>query len=136
MGDHIRKKRLKTGLMQKEVAERLSVNTWTILNWERSHTEPPIASIPAIMEFLGYNPFPQPMTLPQRLLAKRREMGWSIKEAAGAVGVDPSTWGNWERGQLILYRRHRALIAQFLGLSIDTALSKEMTVRWKRIHQY
>ena len=128
LGDHVRKKRLKMGLMQKEVA-KLGVNTWTILNWEKGHTEPPIVSIPIIVQFLGYDPFPQPETLPQRLLAKRREMGWSIKDAAEAVGVDPGTWRNWERGQTILYRNHRALVAQFLGLSVGT-LNKEMTVRW------
>lgn len=108
------------GLMQKEVAKRLGVVPWTILNWEKGHTEPPIVSMPNIVRFLGYDPSPQPETLPQRLLAKRREMGWSIKEAAEAIGVDPSTWGNWERGKLILYRQHRTIVAQFLDLSTDT----------------
>jgi DNA-binding XRE family transcriptional regulator len=107
------------GLIQKEVAKLLGVNTWTILNWEKGRTKPPIASIPTIVKFVGYDPFPQPETLPQRLLAKRREMGWSIKEAAKAVGVDPSTWGNWERGKTILYRQHRARVARLLDLSAD-----------------
>ena len=106
------------GLMQKEVAKQLGVVPWTILNWEKAHTEPPIASIPAIVQFLGYDPFPQPETLPLLLLAKRREMGWSIKEAAEALGVDPSTWGNWERGHTILCRKHREIVAQFLDLSV------------------
>ncbi len=121
-------------LMQKEVTDQLGVNAWTILNWEKGHTEPPIVSIPAIVRFLGYDPFPQPTTLPEKLLAKRREMGWSIKEAAQAVGVDPSTWGNWERGQTILYRQHRVLIARFLDLPAD-ALDQEMTSRWNRSHE-
>lgn len=94
LGEHIQKKRLKMGLMQKEVAELLRVNTWTILNWEKSRTKPPTASIPAIVQFLEYDPFPIPTTLPERLLAKRREMGWTIKDAAEAAGVDPGTWGN------------------------------------------
>ena len=61
-------------------------------------------------------------------------MGWSIKDAAEAVGVDPGTWGNWERGQTILYRKHRAMIAQLIGLSIDN-LNKEMALRWNRLHE-
>ncbi len=130
----MRKKRFEMGLMQKEVAKQLGVNSWTILNWEKCHTEPPIASIPAIVQFLGYDPFPQPTTLSQYLLAKRRKMGWSIKEAAREVGVDPSTWGNWERGQAILYRQHRALIARMFGLSAD-ALDQDMTARWNRSHK-
>lgn len=134
LGDHVRRKRLKTGLTQKEAASKLGVNPWTILNWEKGRTEPPMASIPIIIQFLGYNPFPKPKTTPQRLLAKRREMGWSIKEAARAGGVDPTTWGNWECGQMILYRQHRALVARMLGLSAD-ALDQEMAARWNRSHE-
>ena len=133
LGDHVRRKRLEMGLTQKEVANQLGVVPWTILNWEKGHTNPPIASIPAIKQFLGYDPFPQPKTLPQLLFAKRREMGWSIKEAAEAVGVDPCTWGNWEHGQVMLYRQHRVLVARLLSLSADE-LQKEMAVRWNRSH--
>ena len=121
-------------LTQKEAAGKLRVNPWTILNWEKGHTKPPIASLPAIVRFLGYDPFPPPKTLAQHLLAKRREMGWSIKEAAKAIGVDPTTWGNWERGKTILYRQHRTFVAQLLGISID-ALDQEMTARWNQLHE-
>ena len=113
------------GLKQKEVANHVGVNTWTILNWEKGRTEPPIASIPDIIQFLGYDPFLQPKNLPQFLLTRRRAMGWSIKDAAEAVGVDPGTWGNWERGQTVLYRQHRVLLSRLLELSADT-LIKEM----------
>jgi len=126
LGEHVRRRRLKMGLTQKEVATQLEVVSWTILNWEKAHTEPSIASIPVIVRFLGYDPFPQPETLPQRLLAKRREMGWSVREAAKAIGVDPCTWGNWERGQTVLYRQHQAHIARFLDLPAD-ALDQEVT---------
>jgi len=104
------------------------------LNWEKGRTRPSIVSIPAIVQFLGYDPFPQPKPISQHLLSKRRAMGWSIKDAAEAVGVDPGTWGNWERGQTILYRKHRALVAQFLGMSVDT-LNKKMVAHWNRIQQ-
>jgi len=76
-------------------------------------------AMPAIFKFLDYNPFPPPKTLSERLFAKRQEMGWSIKEAAKFVGVDPGTWANWERGRVVLYRRHHVLVAELLGLSID-----------------
>ncbi len=66
---------------------------------------------------LGYDPFSHPENLSQHLLAKRREMGWSIKEAARALGVDPGTWSKWERGQTILYRQHRELVARIIDLS-------------------
>jgi transcriptional regulator with XRE-family HTH domain len=135
LGEHLRKRRLELNLTQKEVADQLGVNPWTILNWEKGHTEPPMASIPAIARFLGYDPFPQPETLSQHLLAKRRAMGWSIKEAARELGVDPASWGNWERGQMILYRQHRTLVARLLDLSAD-ALDQEMASRWNRSHEH
>jgi transcriptional regulator with XRE-family HTH domain len=121
-------------LTQKEVAAQLGVVSWTILNWEKGHTEPPIKSIPAIKRFLGYGPFPEPKTLPQHLLAKRRAMGWSIEQAARALGVDPASWRNWECGQIILYRQHRTLVARLLDLSVDS-LDREMASRWNGSHE-
>jgi hypothetical protein len=47
-----------------------------------------------LVECVGYDAFPESETLPQRLLAKRQEMGWSIKEAARSIGVDPGANGN------------------------------------------
>jgi transcriptional regulator with XRE-family HTH domain len=134
LGEHIRRRRLEIGLTQKEAANKLEVNPWTILNWEKGHTKPPIAVIPAITEFLGYDPFLEPKTLPQHLLARRRAMGWSIEQAAEVMGVDPGSWSKWERGQTILYRRHRIQVASFLNISTD-ALDQEMTLRWNRSHE-
>jgi len=133
LGEHIRKKRLKLGLLQKEVAGRLGVSPWSILNWENGHTEPPISAIPRVLLFLEYDPFPEPRKIQDHLAAKRRTMGWTIKEAAKAVGVDPGTWGEWERGQVILYRRHRALISNLFGMPFE-ALDQEMTACWNRLH--
>jgi len=94
LGEHIRKQRLELGLTQKQAADRLRVTSFTVLNWEKGHTEPPIETVPAILRFLGYDPFPQPQNLPKRLLAKRRVMGWSIRQAARQLGVDPGTGGD------------------------------------------
>ena len=88
LGEHVRKRRLELRLTQKQAAKRLGVNPWTVLNWEKDHTEPPIESMPTIIRFLGYDPFPEPKNIPERLLTKRRAMGWSIREAARRLGVD------------------------------------------------
>jgi len=69
----------------------------------------------------------------EKLEAKRRAMGWSIEEAAGAIGVDLASWRNWERGQTILYRRHRVLVASLPCLSAGT-LDQDMASRWNRSH--
>ena len=120
-------------LTQNEAARLIGVNAWTILNWEKSKTQPPIESMPAIFRWLGYDPNPQPKTLPERMLAKRRAMGWSVKESARQLGVDEGTWGAWECGETILYRRHRELVAQLLGLPAEE-IQREMGDQWNRSH--
>jgi transcriptional regulator with XRE-family HTH domain len=63
----------------------------------------------------------------------RRERGWSIREAARQLGVDPTAWGDWERGKLILFRKHRMAVAQLLGLN-EPELDREMGARWNMKH--
>ncbi len=116
LGDHVRRRRLALRLTQRELATRLGVNPWTVLNWEKGRTQPPSWSVAAILRFLGYDPFPPPRTLAERLLAKRRAMGWSIRKAAQQLGVDPDTWSDWEKGGVILRQCHRNLVARLLEL--------------------
>jgi len=132
-GEHVKRRRLQRKLGQKEAAHLLGVTSWTVFNWEKGRTDPPIESMPALVRFLGYDPFPQPTSLPERLLAKRRGMGWSIRKAAGQLGVDPGAWSDWEQGGLILYRTHRKLVARLLGLPIEE-VDQEMRARWNRSH--
>lgn len=77
----------------------MAVNNWTYLLWEQDRTRPVVRYYPAIFQFLGYDPFPASLTLPERIAAKRRQLGWSIKEAAAYVGVDEGTFGRWESGE-------------------------------------
>jgi len=86
------------GLLQRQVAALLGVHPLTITNWERNATTPPVASFPAIIEFLGYDPSPRG-TLQEQLLAKRRMLGLSQDDMAARLGVDPSTLQAWEAGQ-------------------------------------
>jgi len=134
LGEHIRKRRLELRLSQGQAASRLNINPWTVLNWEKGHTEAPIESIPAILLFLGYDPFPVPVTLPERMLAKRRAMGWSIREAARHLSIDPSTWRDWEAGKIVLYRKHRIALARFFGLPRED-LECMMQSRWTAAHR-
>ena len=113
LGEHIRKRRLQLGLTQKAAGELLGINSWTVLNWEKGKTEPPVESIAVIIGFLEYDPFPEPKSLSDRLLAARRVKGWTIKEAAQRLGVDEATWGQWEKTG-IPWKRHQARVAAFL----------------------
>ena len=116
IGEHIRKRRLILGLTQEDLATQLGVNSWTVGNWENDETKPVLRFIQRILELLGYAPEPpNPVTIAERLKAKRRELGWSQKEAARYLGVDPSTWSSWECGDRMLAIEHRRWVANFLG---------------------
>jgi len=116
LGEHIKRARMLRGLSQPKTAALIGVDTSTILNWEKNRTEPPVTSFPAILLFLGYDPYPESKDIPERLRAKRRAMGWSIKEAAQYLGVDEGTWGDWERGKTIYYGKHREVVGRLLAV--------------------
>lgn len=134
LGEHIRKRRLVLGMTQGDAARCLNVTAATLLNWELGKTEPRIQYIPAVVRFLGYDPEPPLCTkLPEQLVAKRRTLGWTQKEAALNLGVDPCTWSDWENGGTIMVTAHRRLVAQFLGIP-ETELQSTMRKRWLGSH--
>jgi DNA-binding XRE family transcriptional regulator len=99
LGEHLLRKRIRSGKFQREVASELGVNTWTYLLWEKDRSKPLPRYFPGIFAFLGYDPFPQPQTLGQRLERKRLRMGLSYEEAARLVGVDERTFMRWVSGE-------------------------------------
>lgn len=113
-GEHLRKRRLILDLTQKEVGKALGMSPFTILNLERDRTEPPITAYPVLIRWLGYDPFPVARTLQERMRAARRANGWTIVEAAGRLGVDPATWGEWERSGRVAWKRYRTRLDWFL----------------------
>ena len=98
LGDHIRKRRLDLGLLQREVAERIGVTTQTITNWELGRTEPGIRALVAIVDFLGYVPFSMGEAFPEKLKAYRMMKGLTQRQLATDLDVDPTTVGAWETG--------------------------------------
>ena len=99
VGDHIRTRRLDSGLFQKGVAERIGVATDTITNWELNRCEPEIRCYPAILEFLEYVPFSPGESFPERLKAYRMLNGLSQRKLARLIGVDETTVCYWEAGK-------------------------------------
>jgi len=98
LGDHLRKRRLDLVLFQKDVAMAIGVDSCTITNWEKGHSEPGLRFIPRVIEFLGYEPpSPPASTLGERIKQYRYERGISQKELASQIGVDPATIGRMER---------------------------------------
>ena len=98
LGDHIRKHRLDLNRIQRQVAEQIGVGEATITNWERNATTPAIRYIPAIIEFLGYDPLPPANSFSERLATARQTLGLSQRKMAEKLSVDPATVKGWESG--------------------------------------
>lgn len=116
IGDHVRKKRLLFGLTQKQVAKKLRVSSYSVLNWERGKRVPlNPARLGRIIAFLGYDPVAHDGTVAGRLKAKRRALGWSQERFAKHLGIDPGTLSRWEAGARVGFRSHRQLVARLLA---------------------
>jgi transcriptional regulator with XRE-family HTH domain len=87
----------------------------TLMWWERNEREPDVRFYPAIIQFLGYEPWPEPATLPEALLAERRRRGLEIRKAAAVVGVDEGTWRRWEQGEWRPTRRTAPALDALFG---------------------
>lgn len=99
IGDHIRRRRLSLKLQQKQVAEQLGVTTCCVFNWEANTASPRLEYMPAVIEFLGYNPLPPATNMVERLVRHRTSLGLSQAVSAQRMGVDPATLARWERGE-------------------------------------
>lgn len=99
LGDHLRKRRLDLNLTQKQIADNIGVDEATIWNWERNKTEPLTRQIPAIVSFLGYDPFnASSPSLADTLLHYRRSHGLSQRKLARLISIDPVTLSRLESG--------------------------------------
>jgi DNA-binding transcriptional regulator YiaG len=85
-------------MLQREVAEQIGVCEPSVFNWEANTSQPDCRYMPAIIEFLGYNPLPPGKTWAEWLVLRRATLGLSQAEAALRLGVDQSTLSGWERG--------------------------------------
>jgi DNA-binding XRE family transcriptional regulator len=56
IGDHVRKRRLDMGLLQKEAARIIGVATNTLIIWEKNHRPVAVKLMPKIVAFLAYDP--------------------------------------------------------------------------------
>ncbi len=99
LGDHLKKKRLDLGLLRKEVAHIIGVNTTTVRNWETNRFAPKIRYIPRIIHFLGYVPYRPSQSFSEWLRTCRTAAGLSQEKLATALKVNESTVAGWEQGR-------------------------------------
>ena len=117
IGDHICKRRLDLGLLQREAAEIIGVDKTTIVNWEKNHAQPAICHMGGVVRFLGYSPFRECDTMAQQLLSHRKTLGITQESFARLLGVDPTTLAKWERGEREPKGRYLARVRRSLDYS-------------------
>ncbi len=113
LGDHLRKRRLDLGLLQREVADRLCVAVENVRNWEWNKAKPAVPFLPAIFGFLGYEPERPAGSFAEALRASRRAAGLSQEQLAKGAGLDESTIAKWERGNVRPMGRTADRLRQF-----------------------
>jgi len=87
-------------LLQEQVAAELGVSVTTIGNWEHNHVGVATRFLPKVLAFLGYDPSPEPETLPERIRRAREREGISQEALAGKLGLNVSTVTAWEGGRV------------------------------------
>jgi transcriptional regulator with XRE-family HTH domain len=115
LGEHLKKRRKELGLLQREVAGQMGVNTWTYLNWEKGKTEPVASQFRPVIEFLGYDPTPEPKTLADRLQVRRRATGMTFEQVAAYLGWDPGSLTRYLNGTWRISPGRSAALEAFLG---------------------
>ena len=85
--------------MQAEVGRRLGVHRGSVQNWERGVGVPGVRQMPAIIEFLGYDPEPEPEGLPKRIAYARRRLGFAQEDLALALKTSLVKLWQWESGR-------------------------------------
>jgi DNA-binding XRE family transcriptional regulator len=105
----------------------------TVCGWEGNATIPEVRYIPAILQFLGYDPLPPVSSLPERLVAARRRLGLSQRNMALTLGVDPATLMGWESGRHQPTERSLEQIGRILHspsqVSASTATAQRVPIK-------
>ncbi len=97
VGEHIKKRRLALGLLQKDVARLWEVSEDTITSWENDRSEPQIRQYPKIIHFCGYNMFARDTkSIGGQIYRYRTENGLSFRELTKFTGFDADTLATWE----------------------------------------
>jgi len=119
IGDHLRERRLEQKLRQRDVAKQFEVSVNTITRWELGQREPYFRNLPAIIQFLGYDPRSAVDGFGPRVRQHRQGLGVSQSELANEIGADPSTLRAWESGRRVPDLRQKVEILRRLGRQFD-----------------
>jgi transcriptional regulator with XRE-family HTH domain len=117
LGQKVKNRRLALGLTQTQAGQMLKVERTGLSDWENLRTEPAIEFYPAIIEFLGYDPFFFDLSkMGERLKRYRFLHGLSQEKLARKIGTTGATIYRLEQGIGIPGRKTMAILKQIPGL--------------------
>ena len=131
LGQHLRKRRRELGLLLREAAALMGVSAETVANWEKGKTQPVPSQFRPIVDFLGYDPTPEPRTLAERVEAKQRRLGASLAQVARHLGWDPGSLRRYLDGTWRLSPDRRDTLEAFLDAEA-TALASLHSLKRRR----
>ncbi|MBL6614572.1 MAG: helix-turn-helix transcriptional regulator [Reyranella sp.] len=115
LGEHLRKRRRELGLLQREVAGQMGIAVETLINWEKDRTRPVAAQFRPVIDFLGYDPSPEPKILAERVEAKRRVLGVTFEQVANYLGWDTGSLSRYLNGTWRLSSDRQGTLEAFLS---------------------
>jgi DNA-binding XRE family transcriptional regulator len=91
LGQHLKQRRDKLKLRQRDVADILGVGQFTYMTWEKDQSEPRPRYYPVIIGWLGYNPLRVSATKGSRRRYERLSLGFTTDQMAARLGIDQGT---------------------------------------------
>ena len=128
LGAKLRRRRAELGLFAKTAAKQMAISEEALRRWEKDTCEPQARFYPVVIAFLGYEPWPTPATLAERLRAERLRRGLSAKRVAQYLTVDEGTFAGWEQGKRKPLGRSLSICDRFLteGSPIEADVVKRL----------
>ena len=112
IGGHLRRRRLQLKIFQSEAARILKVSTVTLSRWECDKVYPTWTHQPALIEYLGYDPFTNP--------ALGRPKGNETSGVAFLSSAASAEIGHLFKKRRLELKKTRKQMARELGISVKT----------------
>ncbi|HKS71562.1 MAG TPA: helix-turn-helix transcriptional regulator, partial [Terriglobales bacterium] len=91
------------------------VDSMSLVNWEKNRTRIGARFVPAIIQWLGYDPLPTPNSIGEWIAIERTRRGLARRTLAAALGWDEATLGKYEQGDRAPDSRRLAQLCAVLG---------------------
>lgn len=121
IGDHIRKRRMDLGLLQRDVSNIIGTKSIdAVRNWELGKGDPQIHHMPDVIKFLGYIPISVCIdTLGDKIKTYRILKGLGHKAMGEQLNVNGSTIGSWEQNEFLPHKEKLLELNELMAVTFS-----------------